>query len=139
MNPNDPPPMDFFQLVTRYYVPQAIYVAVRLGLADQLADGPRSADELALATGTHGPTLDVLLRALASVELLAVEPDGGFRLAPLGTYLQSDAPHWQLGWAFSHGETGYRAWGELFYTVQTGQPGFSILGSGFSVLLDNLV
>jgi hypothetical protein len=125
MNSNDlPPPLEFLQLVTRYYVPQAIYVAARLGLADRLAGSPRSADELAQATGTHAPTLELLLRSLASVGLFTEEADRGFSLTPLGSYLRSDVPHSQLGWALSHGETGYRAWGELFYTVQTGQPAF---------------
>ena len=119
-----PPPLHFFQLVTRYYTPQAIYAAARLGIADLLAGGPLSVAELAQATETHMPTLGLLLRALTSIELLAEEPDGRFSLAPLGQYLRADTPHSQNGWALSHGETGYRIWAELLHTIRTGQPAF---------------
>src|SRR5258706_9819182 len=127
-----PPPLQFFQLVTRYYAPQAIYAAARLGIADLLADGPQSVAELARATETHMPTLGLLLRALTSIELLAEEPDGRFTLAPLGQYLRSDTPHSQNGWALSHGETGYRVWAELLHTIRTGQPAFErVFGAGY--------
>ena len=37
-------------------------------MADLLEDGPRSCDDLAVATGTHAPSLYRLLRALADYE-----------------------------------------------------------------------
>jgi hypothetical protein len=124
--------LQFFQLVTRYYTPQVIYAAARLGIADLLAGGPQSVAELARTTETHMPTLGLLLRALTSIELLAEEPDGYFSLAPLGQYLRSDALHSQNGWALSHGETGYRVWAELLHTVRTGQPAFErVFGAGY--------
>ena len=37
--PTDPPPfVALFQMVTGYYISQAIYVAARLGIADRLMD-----------------------------------------------------------------------------------------------------
>ena len=45
------------QLVSGYRVSQAIYVVVKLGIPDLLADGPRDSDELANATGTHAGAL----------------------------------------------------------------------------------
>src|SRR5262245_7834324 len=41
---------------------RAVYAAARLGLADLLADGPRTAGELAASTGTHDRSLYRLLR-----------------------------------------------------------------------------
>ena len=41
------------RLVNGYQVTQAIHVAAVLGIADLLADGPRSSDDLAAATETH--------------------------------------------------------------------------------------
>src|SRR5437667_369003 len=58
-------------LLTGYWVTQALHVAARLGLADHLKDGPRTAEALASATGTHAPSLYRLLRALAGVNVLA--------------------------------------------------------------------
>ena len=58
-------------LVNGYRASQAIHVAVVLGVPDELADGPRSVEELAETTGTHDDSLYRLLRALASVGVLA--------------------------------------------------------------------
>ena len=41
------------RLVSGFQVSQAISVAATLGIADLLGDGPRSADELAVTTGSH--------------------------------------------------------------------------------------
>ena len=61
--PTDPPPfVALFQMVTGYYISQAIYVAAKLGIADRLTDGPHSSDELAHATDTHAPSLHRLQR-----------------------------------------------------------------------------
>ena len=35
------------ELLTGYWTSQALYVAAKLGVADRLCDGPRTADELA--------------------------------------------------------------------------------------------
>ena len=54
------------RMVSGYWVSQAVYVAAKLGIADLVKDGPRSAEDLAGVTGTHAPSLYRLLRALAS-------------------------------------------------------------------------
>ena len=51
---------------------QAVGVAAQLGIVDQLAHGPRTAAELAAATGAHAPSLYRLLRALASLDRKSV-------------------------------------------------------------------
>jgi ring-1,2-phenylacetyl-CoA epoxidase subunit PaaD len=57
---------DLRRLVNSYQVSQAIHVAAILSIADLLADGPRSSDDLAEATGTNPRALYRLLRALAA-------------------------------------------------------------------------
>ena len=42
-----PPPVSLLQMMTGYWVSQAVYVAAKLGIADRLADGPASVDDLA--------------------------------------------------------------------------------------------
>jgi methyltransferase family protein len=61
------PAATLLQMMTGYWVSQAIYVAAKLGIADLLVDGPANCDELAAATHTHAPSLQRLLRALASL------------------------------------------------------------------------
>jgi sugar-specific transcriptional regulator TrmB len=51
-------------MLTGYWISQALYVAAKLGLADLLKDGPRTADDLARPTKTHPRSLYRLLRAL---------------------------------------------------------------------------
>jgi hypothetical protein len=59
-----PQPEDLRRLINGFQVSQAIYVAATLGVADLLAHGPRSSDELAEKTHTDAPSLYRLLRAL---------------------------------------------------------------------------
>src|SRR5579875_1234119 len=49
----------------------AVLAAVDIGLPDALSSEPQSVEALAQATGTHAPTLTLLLRALASLGIFA--------------------------------------------------------------------
>lgn len=121
------PPQQLASLVTGYWISQAISVAAKLGLADLLKDGPRSADDLARTTATHPRALYRLLRALASVGVFAEEERQRFALTPLADCLRSDVPGSQRAMAITAGEEHYHAWGELLYSVRTGQTGFAKL------------
>lgn len=69
-----------------------LYVAARLGIADQLAEGPAHVDELARRTGAHAPSLYRLLRALASAGIFAEGPSHVFQNTTLSE-LTVDSPH----------------------------------------------
>ena len=58
-------------LMSGYWHTQAIYVATKLGVADLLREGPRTAGELVAATGTNPRVLNRLLRALTSLGIFA--------------------------------------------------------------------
>jgi hypothetical protein len=108
-----------------YQVSQAIHVVATLGIADLLKDGPRSADDLAEATGTHALALYRILRALASVGIFAEETDGRFGLTPLAEHLRSDVPGSLRSWAILMGRPYlFTAWGHLLHSVKTGEPAF---------------
>jgi hypothetical protein len=115
------------EMVTGYWISQALYVAAKLDLADLLIPGPRSADELAQATKSHAPSVYRLLRALASVGVFAEDGQGRFSLTPLAECLRSDVRASQRALAIMSGEEHYRAWGELLYSVQTGKTAFDKL------------
>lgn len=114
------------QMLTGYWLSQALYVAARLGLADLVSASPRTADDLAAATGMHAPSLYRLLRGLASVGVFAADDQQRFGLTPLAECLR-DVPGSQRALAIMNGEEHYRAWGELLSSVQTGQPAFEKL------------
>jgi hypothetical protein len=112
------------RMTNAYQVSQAIHVAATLGIADLLEDGPRSADDLAEATGMHAPTLYRVLRALASVGVFA-ETDNRFGLTPLAEYLRTDAPGSLRAWAMQMGQPYvWTSWGHLLHSVRTGEPAF---------------
>jgi hypothetical protein len=122
---NDRSPQDrVFQTLVDFWAARAVHAAARLGLADHLAERPRSAAELAAATRTHTPSLARLLRALHAAGLLR-ESAGRYRLTPFGEALRTGAPGslrslvlWALG-----GEH-YRAWGSLLHSIETGRTAF---------------
>ena len=115
------------RMLTGYWVSQALYVAAKLGIADLLANGSRSAAELATKTKVHAPSLYRLLRCLASLGVFAEDDAGRFSLTPLAECLRSDVPGSQHALAIMNGEEHYRAWGELLYSVQTGKTAFDKL------------
>jgi hypothetical protein len=115
------------QLLNSFLTVQALHVAATLGIADLLADGPTTVDELATATGAHRPSLYRLLRMLAGVEVFREEPDGRFALTDLGTTLRSEGPDSVRDWALYVGTSSmWEAWGRLRDSVMTGEPGFEL-------------
>lgn len=115
---------DLGSLIHGYWVSQAVYVAAKLGLADKLAAGPRSVDDLAAETGCHAASLFRLLRALASVGVFREHEPQRFGLSPQAERLRTDAPLSLRAVAIMMGEEHYRAWGELLHSVRTGENAF---------------
>jgi O-methyltransferase/methyltransferase family protein len=112
-------------LVDGFQVSQALSVMAQLGIADLLADGPLSSDELAARSGADPRSLYRLLRAVATVGVLDERPDGGFGLTPLGDGLRADAAASIAGWATYIGSAPYwAAWGDLAHSVRTGENAF---------------
>jgi len=117
--------LEFYrQMFGGSWITQGISVAAELGIADLLADGPMTVEELATKTNTHSGALNRLLRALASVGVFA--QDGGlcFSSTPLSDLLRSDIPGSQRSFAIMMGSEFHATWGELLHSVQTGEPGF---------------
>jgi hypothetical protein len=115
------------QLICGYWHSQCVYVAAKLGIADLLANGPLSIDDLAVRTGTHPPSLFRVLRALASLGVFAQEPAKRFRLTPAAELLQADIPDSKRALTILFGEEYFRAWGDLLYSVRTGKPAFDAI------------
>jgi hypothetical protein len=112
------------QWLTGNWKTQAIYVAAKLGIADLLADGPRTAAELAELAPAHAPSLYRVLRALASIGIFAEDADGRFALTPLAEPLRRHVPQSMWAMAIMQGEEQYHVWGDLIFTVETGELAF---------------
>jgi hypothetical protein len=102
----------------------AVSAAARLGIADLLADGPRSAAELAAATQTAEPVLERVLRLLAALGVFAHTQDSRFENSPDSERLRSDHPRSVRRFCQLAAGEYARSFDELGYTLETGEPGF---------------
>ncbi|WP_055701835.1 MULTISPECIES: methyltransferase [Streptomyces] len=73
----------------------ALRTAARCRVADHLAPGPRTAEELARLTDTDPGHLRPVLRYLATRGVFREDGAGAFHLTPLGDALRTDVPHSQ--------------------------------------------
>ena len=80
------------RLVNGYQVTQAIHSIVELGIPDLLADGPRSAADLAQAANANEDALYRVLRALAAINVLEELDGRRFALSDMGQLLRNDVP-----------------------------------------------
>jgi hypothetical protein len=87
-----PPPAQMMHIVTGYWASQAVGAAARLGIADELAQGPKRSDEVADAIGADRSATFRLLRMLASIGVFTMDAAGRFGLTPLGDTLRSGVP-----------------------------------------------
>jgi len=107
---------------------QAMSVAADLGIPDALADGPRSAAEVAGAIGADEGTLYRLLATLAAGGILHEDDDHRFGLTEAGTLLRSDVPGSKRDWAILNGKPYVReAWSNLEHSIRTGENAFGAL------------
>jgi hypothetical protein len=113
-------------MLAGFWMSRCFYAAARLGIADLLADGPKTCDELAKATQTHPATLYRVLRALASAAIFAETEAGCFLLTPRANLLRTGIPGSVRHLAISIlGDEHYAAWEHLLYSVRTGQSAFT--------------
>ncbi len=139
--PSEPNPREaLLQMVNACMISQALYVVAKLGVADLLADGPKSSDEIAKAVDCHPPSVYRVLRSVAGVGVFAEGEDGRFELTPMGDLLRSDTEDSVQGWTIIRGEPFvWRPWGEILTSVKTGGSAFNhVFGKGpFDYLGEN--
>jgi hypothetical protein len=124
-SPPLPPSAALLQMVTGYWISQAISVAAKLGIADVLKNASKSHEELAQTTGVNAQSLYRLLRALASVGVFHEDEEGRFGLTPIAACLCSDVPGSLRAPAIMFGEPWFwKPWGDLLHSVQTGEAAF---------------
>jgi predicted O-methyltransferase YrrM len=111
---------------------QALYVIARLGVADALALGPRTADDLAGRTGADAATLRRVLRYLTRRGVFAELDEGRFALTVVGELLQTAHPLSLRQSAIRAGEDMWRLAGCLSGAVQSGTtPHEDVFGASY--------
>lgn len=120
--PAIPLPFQLSRLATSYWVPQALYVAAELGVADALGDAARAPVEVARAVGADPDAIRRLLRALVAIGACSADGEGLFALTPLGACLRSDGPDSVRAWVLLiGGPRVWGSWGRLVECVRTGR------------------
>jgi O-methyltransferase domain len=121
-----PPADPLRQIVNGYWLYRAVYVVAKLGVADLLADGSKSSQELASLTESDPRVLYRVLRLVASSGMLAEDDARTFSLTPLGNGLRSDVPGSRRSHIILMGEPMFwNSWGKLYEGVKTGDSPFS--------------
>lgn len=118
-----PPEAQVIQHLMNAFVTQAIYSAASLGLADIVADGPKTTTELAAKSGADERSIYRLLRSLASIGVFAETGEQTFANTAMSETLRSDSPTSTRAMALFMGDQAHwHVIGDLLYSVQTGKP-----------------
>ena len=97
--PTPPPQQVLMQISQGMWLAQTVATAASLGIADALAQSePQDSTTLARAVGADAGALTRLLRALASVGVLAEPLPHHYSLTPVGKLLRSDIPDSMRDW-----------------------------------------
>ena len=118
-----PPPITVIDMIFGAFLSQAISASAQLGIADALAAGPLTEEELARRVGAHPDSVARLMRLLISRGVFRRRRDGRFALNALADTLRTDSPISTQGIALLYGSPQHRAiWTRLADAVRTGEP-----------------
>ncbi|WP_242453461.1 acetylserotonin O-methyltransferase [Mycolicibacterium sp. P9-64] len=117
---------------------QALYVAAKLGIPDELVGGPLSAAEVARRVGADPDAVHRLMRALAGKGVFELRRDGTFALTSVGDAMRADAPGSIRGMILLVGDPSHwEHWGNLLHSVKTGETApMKLRGTNFFEYLD---
>lgn len=112
-------------LLRAFQISKMLEVAASLGLADRIADQPRSVEGLAREAGAHPEMLLRLCRALAAFGIFAVDADGTIAHTSKSQFLRSGnqptlhhaARYWTMA-------SNWSAWAAMEDTIRSGKPAF---------------
>ncbi|KOV60652.1 SAM-dependent methyltransferase [Streptomyces sp. MMG1121] len=103
----------------------ALRAVALLGIADHLAEGARTAEDLAERSGARPDLLRRVLRLLATHGLFHEDGSGTFSLTQSGRPLRTDVPGSQHAAVLMFTDEMFRSSAEhLTHTLRTGEPGF---------------
>jgi hypothetical protein len=104
---------------------QVLGTLAELGVADELAKGPATAEELAGRLEVDADALHRVMRAASLFDLFRIDDRGRFSLGRTGEALRSDHPLSVRDWArYFASNSNSEAWSDLAETVRTGSSAF---------------
>jgi cyclopropane fatty-acyl-phospholipid synthase-like methyltransferase len=116
-----PNPALLMQIGLAYRSSAVLFAAIDVDVFSALAAGPKTALELAAGSGTHHPSLRLLLDACVTEGLLTVDADRYANTPVADAFLVRGRPAYSAN-GFKYAENLYSAWGRLADRVRTGRP-----------------
>ena len=108
------------------WVAASLHTVAELRIADLLAREPRSAGELAAATGVKPDPLRRVLRVLVAHGMFAERADGHFEQNELSDLLREDEIGSLRPSVLLHGSSArWGLWPQMLHTLRTGETAFS--------------
>src|SRR5262245_20835671 len=89
MRASTPPQAHVFGVLDGHKITKCLCVAMRLGVADQLNNGPQACSDLARVLKVNADALYRVMRLLASRQIFKELPDRRFELTPAAALLRS--------------------------------------------------
>jgi SAM-dependent methyltransferase/DNA-binding HxlR family transcriptional regulator len=117
-----------FDLIQSHRVTAVIHVAVKLGIAELLRDGPRPVGDLAKATGADQRALGRLLTALSTIGICKRSGGDVYALTEVGRGLDGAAEQSFKAWAIFETEMLAKRWSGMLETVMTGKTAAELQG-----------
>jgi len=108
-----------------YQDAKALQVVAELGIADLIAEAPKTADQLSKIVGVHSNSLYRVLRALASLGIFKETDDSHFENTPLSEAIRADVPGSVKDHVIMTPNDGFLfAWAKFMDVVRSGKPSF---------------
>ena len=117
-----PPQAQLMNFIVGKWISKPIYAAAKLEIADMLATGPKSIEELAKESQSHEPSLYRMMRALASVGIFWETENRCFELTPMAELLKKGAMR-SFALMFNS-DWSDKAWGYFLDCIKTGDTAF---------------
>jgi hypothetical protein len=122
-----PTPERLMQLMWGYAAPLVLETAVRLRIFDKLEAGPKTADDLAAASGASVRGLRIILNALVGLEFLSTDSHGRYaNSAESSAFLVSSRPVFFGGMLQHTSSHLLPKWLQLNEIVRTGSPATAV-------------
>jgi hypothetical protein len=118
------PAMTLLTAIRGFWVSQAIFTSIQLGLADRLTNGPLTASLLAEQCSASEDALYRLMRGLVSAGIFAELSPRTFANNDASMYLRSDIEGSLASTGFVFGELYFDAWHTLTDCVRSGDTQF---------------
>jgi hypothetical protein len=109
-----------------FVVSSGLYAVAQAGIADALGDTPKSAQDLAAATGTHPGALGRILRVLCGEGIFETR-DRGYVHTPASRLLRQDHPQSVRGYVLAVMPVFWEPFSKIDYSLKAGKPAFNEL------------